>query len=410
MGQNRQEIDKSQAGYIKNLKAIIQADSTMSNPFIELQEQHIRIISSPDGKIRVFQWRNSDTIQTSYSHIVQYSVFEGKTRLFSTDYTFLNEVCYDTIYPPLRNGVYLFEGDVAADRRLLGCDISSGVFRKAYPFNSTENQPLYATNIYCSVKEIQNPPHFQLEKDRLMIPEMNGDSIFTGKYSDLYFNGAYFEPLEVKQVRAEKKERAGGKYPKILRFCFKDKWNRYTIEAVDNGIMSIALDISNDSIEELEGETISISLTCDDYCGNCPKIEIPHVAIRNGRYYIENFNVRKQCQTNTNRLILLGKKLYRQRVLDVAGLPEAVPYQRLRYTASRFTRVPDVETSKLVRWALEVDGRIQRLDAEQYHGMQIELEMKEEWLGKEIRVIPYLKKVNRKIAQATTIIDEDEVY
>ena len=62
--------------------------------------------------------------------------------------------------------------------------------------------------------------------------------------------------------------------------------------------------------------------------------------------------------------------------------------------------IKDKEHS-LVHWALEVDGELQLLESEEWHGTQIDLQMKEEWLGKTIKVTPYIQ--GREMDERMTI-------
>lgn len=88
-------------------------------------------------------------------------------------------------------------------------------------------------------------------------------------------------------------------------------------------------------------------------------------------------------------------------VTSVKGKETALPNEKVKYevTGYNISNVKDKDR-KRVKWDIVVDGRQKTLSLK---GESIEFEMKEEWFGKSILLMPYLKKPSLKVQVKTHI-------
>lgn len=88
-------------------------------------------------------------------------------------------------------------------------------------------------------------------------------------------------------------------------------------------------------------------------------------------------------------------------VETVDGNTEALPNDVIEYkvTSYNLSNVSDSDR-KRVKWDIEIDGKQETLSSK---GESIELEMKREWLGKSISLMPYLKQPTPKVRVKTHI-------
>lgn len=88
-------------------------------------------------------------------------------------------------------------------------------------------------------------------------------------------------------------------------------------------------------------------------------------------------------------------------VKTVTGETEALPNEVIEYKVTSYN-LPNVSDGdrKRVKWDIEVDGKKETLSSK---GESIELEMKREWLGKSISLMPYLKEPSPKVRVKTHI-------
>jgi hypothetical protein len=100
------------------------------------------------------------------------------------------------------------------------------------------------------------------------------------------------------------------------------------------------------------------------------------------------------------------KKQEETLVWEVKGLEEALQSQRVKYKVTRYNtnNVSDGDR-KNVKWAIKVDGKQENLSVT---GETIEIEIKKEWIGKEILVMAYLKSSDEKVSQKTKIKSEEQ--
>ena len=88
-------------------------------------------------------------------------------------------------------------------------------------------------------------------------------------------------------------------------------------------------------------------------------------------------------------------------VTSVKGESKAIVSQTVQYVVTKYN-VPNVKDSdrKRVKWVMEVDGQKEYLKEQ---GETLDLQIKEEWQGKEIIVMPYLKQCTSNVAIKTEI-------
>lgn len=88
-------------------------------------------------------------------------------------------------------------------------------------------------------------------------------------------------------------------------------------------------------------------------------------------------------------------------VTSVKGESKAIVSQTVQYVVTKYN-VPNVKDSdrKRVKWVIEVDGQKEYLKEQ---GETLDLQIKEEWEGKEIIVMPYLKKYTSVISVKTYV-------
>ena len=95
-------------------------------------------------------------------------------------------------------------------------------------------------------------------------------------------------------------------------------------------------------------------------------------------------------------------------VTSVKGKETALPNEKVKYevTGYNISNVKDKDR-KRVKWDIVVDGKQETLSLK---GESIEFEMKEEWVGKEIIVMPYLRQPTDKVSVKITIQGLIDVY
>lgn len=87
-------------------------------------------------------------------------------------------------------------------------------------------------------------------------------------------------------------------------------------------------------------------------------------------------------------------------VTAVKGEQTALPHSKIEYSVTDYNiNVPQGDKDR-VKWAVEVDGK-QELQKQQ--GEKVILTMKEEWVGKDVTVMPYLKKPIETVSVKTKV-------
>lgn len=398
---------------------IVNRDQAMSDPFEALQEEDITIATSPDGAVRAFSWNSglSGAFSYEYHTVVQYRVTDDVSRLLPQEVAYYSRTEYEDVLAAhridkihrLSEGIYLLEGRSAdgSTSTLFAYDILSGIMRKAFLF---EVDGTTQSHIGFQHTTDGEEPAFRLDGDKLFVPEIDSEGEFTGEYSTLYYNFGFFETAEQHAERIATSEK--GKHY-ITRIVFKDGDNlEATEEYIQGSNLSLMINMThiNDDDQQPTGDRFDLKLTCDFVKGN-PVIKMVGLPLIDGVGYVENLDVMTLCdnivKSRKSRLWAWAKPL---RVLDVAGITVAVPYQKLRYTAVRFTRKPKKKRYDDVKWILDVNGSVQLLDGEAYSGTQIELTMQPEWVGKRVRVIPFIKRIETDVYAETTVWSEDIAY
>lgn len=91
-------------------------------------------------------------------------------------------------------------------------------------------------------------------------------------------------------------------------------------------------------------------------------------------------------------------------VTKVEGKNSANPYEKVTYKVTKYNQDKVSENDKKrIQWAMKIDGEKQLLKEK---GDTLELTMKEEWTGKEIIVMPFLKKATEKVSVKVKVLEE----
>lgn len=95
-------------------------------------------------------------------------------------------------------------------------------------------------------------------------------------------------------------------------------------------------------------------------------------------------------------------------VRTVNGETEALPNEIIEYKVTSYN-LPNVSNSdrKRVKWDIEIDGKRETLNVK---GETINLTIKEEWVNKELVVMPYLKTPDENVCLKTSIRGLIDVY
>lgn len=417
---------------LDEIEKIVAADSTMCNTFPDLEQMGFQINYSPDNKIRLFSWKTEKPeYNRRYSpFIIQYKVAPNKTKIFShnkhySDYVLKDKYSYEAIdmymQPDtlsylnqiyhIRDGLYIISaqtpidtldsGEIVFEHTLFGFDIGRGKLKKAYLFTNENDRPINYFSYRLKTKNIYNPSSFEIIGSRLEVPKTNSEGNFNKEYSVFHFNGASFEN---EQQYYQRLTESGSKPKIITRLYYKDENNMsYTTTTCPRCRTSLILEITSDSIAQIEGETNKITLKADEKL----ILNYPYLKTFNGYCFIESMGLYELEETKEDYSSWYTK----EKDLNVAyitGREWAEPYEILRYSALKFTRKTTEKEQNSVQWAIEIDGKLKYLDSDPYSGNQIDLQMKEEWLGKTIKVFAYIDKLNRNIFQETEITDKKD--
>jgi len=403
-----------------SIQSLLQSDPYLSDPLSSLKKQGIHILESADKMIRIVSWKKRAGYfpsADSYCHIVQYNIAPGKTRFayFGFDCGHYDRFTYDydmyiSKIHDLDEGTYILEGvqkyDYNNEYKLIGIDIGRGILKNAYIFSEEGNDASMSFSVTynpdCTIES-----EYILREWHLQVPVLDENGCLTSDYSDYYFNGAYFvngnEYEELLPDMLEEKDI-------ITRLYYKDGDNMNTIMAYSpTDPISLITDVSRLKGNELKDipYTIKLSSTDDDEHESGQTFEHSLILrLINNKVFIESINTYylKADDTTAERSYDL------KRVIYTAGREKALPYEWLRYTAVAFNCLPSEEECKSVRWAIEIEEELYLLDADIYSGTQIDLQMKEEWIGKEIYVIPYIKvnEIYRDIAIKTLVLADND--
>lgn len=94
-------------------------------------------------------------------------------------------------------------------------------------------------------------------------------------------------------------------------------------------------------------------------------------------------------------------------VTSVKGKETALPNEKVKYevTGYNISNVKDKDR-KRVKWDIVVEGKQEK---QKEQGEVLHLQIKEEWVGKEITVMPYLKQATTKTSVKTEVLYEPQV-
>ena len=94
-------------------------------------------------------------------------------------------------------------------------------------------------------------------------------------------------------------------------------------------------------------------------------------------------------------------------VTSVKGEETALPTHTVKYTVTGYNLATiGTNDRERVKWLVRVDGRDELLSQ---RGETLELTIKPEWTGKDVTVMPYLRKPNEEVSVKTTVIFEPHI-
>ena len=92
-------------------------------------------------------------------------------------------------------------------------------------------------------------------------------------------------------------------------------------------------------------------------------------------------------------------------VTKVEGKDSANPYEKVTYKVTRYNQDKVSENDKKrIQWAIKIDGKQEILKEK---GQELKLNIKKEWAGKEIIVMPFLTKPTQKVSKKVRITLEE---
>lgn len=89
-------------------------------------------------------------------------------------------------------------------------------------------------------------------------------------------------------------------------------------------------------------------------------------------------------------------------ITSVEGTETALPKGKVNYKVTGYNRsdVSDADLAK-IKWMIIIDGQEY---PQSWRGNQVQVQVKEEWIGKEITVFPYLKEKSEKVCVKTEVV------
>lgn len=89
-------------------------------------------------------------------------------------------------------------------------------------------------------------------------------------------------------------------------------------------------------------------------------------------------------------------------ITSVEGTETALPKGKVNYKVTGYNRsdVSDADLAK-IKWTIIIDGQEY---PQSWRGNQVQVQVKEEWIGKEITVFPYLKEKSEKVCVKTEVV------
>jgi len=368
-----------------------------------------RFIESEDKKLRLFSAPVEDKYGWHYGHTIEYDIAPGKvrttnlydSRFFSFSAFDFPELIIDTIYH-VHKDIYLLEGVTGNEYCLLGVDIGRGIARDAYVFQNWDTDEAISciSVLVDTAKYAIEDVKVKFSGNSIRLPKW-GDDAFSADYVYQYFNCVHYENSISYSETAPKVEEGRAI---ITRIYFKDEDNRLKQDALYSfQTYSVVVDVAAQNGEFTSPLHLSLENQgeSEHFQGKFYNVKMA-LKLINGATFVEGLNSYYFPIISQRKFLRGGLRS----VVYTAGRESAFPYECLRYTAVIFNRpIKDKERSR-VRWALEVDGKLQLLEGENWQGPQIDLQMRDEWLHKKILVIPYIEgnPINYKVAIETTII------
>lgn len=370
-----------------------------------LNYSEVHTIESDNGKLRLLTFRAPNKGKLQYIHELRYKVAPNETRSSSLqDPRFFNFSAYNSLIinkiHHVEGDTYLLEGINEGNEYILaGIDIGRGIAKNAYFVTPTDGE--HKSLISFSFDTLNHPTKemkAEFAGDRLRLPNYGQDERAEGKeYVDYYFNGTHYED-SLSHVNTVRETQNGEEI--ITRIIFKDEENRFAIDALyPKMLYSVVVTIVSEGGNYKRPTSLRLESTEKEEHFQGKKFNVSmSLQMINGRVFVEGLD-------SYHFPIIKAPRWWQKRKLKnvkyTAGRKSAFPYEWLRYSAVMFNcPIKDKEHS-LVHWALEVDGELQLLEGEEWHGTQIDLQMKEEWLGKTIKVTPYIQ--GREMDERMTI-------
>lgn len=381
-----------------------------------LNYSEVYTIESDNGKLRLLTFRAPNKGKLQYIHELRYEVAPNETRTSSLqdprffDFSAYNSLIINKIHH-VEGDTYLLEGINQGNEYVLaGIDIGRGIAKNAYFISTKENNNETILSFpFDTIKYPASEMIANFDGDKLRLSNGGQDeSTVEEEFTDYFYDGTHYTHdslsyAKIKEETAKDKEM-------ITQLYFKGEDNLFAVEHLYAGTpFSVVVAISSKNGEAEGSTTLQLSSDSPDEHAEGKLFDVTLVLRPlKGTYFVEGID--------TYHLPILKKPRWWQKpklnkVVYTAGRSTAYPYEWLRYSAVMFNRpIKKIEYS-LVRWALEVDGELQLLEGEEWHGTQIDLQMKEEWLGKTIKVTPYIqgREMDERMTIETKVVPYKEV-
>lgn len=401
---------------VEMIREAMYKDLKMKNNFAKLTETgRVKVVVSDDKRVRMLMWKNSKSrpnysTGSDYSYIVQYGTVKGKSRVEYRSHYYnafgspLHEefLGYDIdCIEYLQNGTYLFFCSKKGTTKIMGIDLLLNSF-SASPVFKSEGDRRYSHlyQVDYTPKQSTDNLDFILKGNTLEMPVFDKAGAYTGERAKLYFNGIYFEDYEPYQVKVDSAKIKGGNY--IGALSFRNKNMQIITSHYPGQRVTLIAQNYNDGVHyEDDGKLSQITLR-DDEDENFPNIVIK-LPTQDWRMVVaglppsEIADYYYQCRDTL--------KVGTPNVSYVVGDASAYDDQYVIYTAVCYDKDPTDEEYAMVRWAVEVEGKLTYLDTKKYNGPQIKLLMNEKWVGKTITVYAYINYLSPTLfpdAQAQT--------
>lgn len=373
------------------------------------QQDFLKLVSSDDERLFSIQW-NQGGINYCHYILVQ-NVAEGvyhvqNKRLYYSD-DFDNESNSHLIDGIQRIGeteryiisIADFEKETVC---LFGVDLLDNILKKEYMFGDKT----YCFDIQFASSFSDRRRLINLKGLQLIYPvfEKNGE-ICDGF---LFYNGFSFVDIEsynknLVDIESEDKKKIGRQYWLLSE----------SSDLIEGPSLKISVDFVADRYTNFKNES-KYPIAKYNYCKSdlCPQlVDYSDLSVDSLSLFLPLYKGRSYVDGVSSSIFkeqLLSHYLPEKKTVPqpiyTAGYDEAFSYQKVRYTALLFDKQVTEKDVTGLSWAVEIDGKVYPLDKEKYKGMQIYLEMSPRWIGKVVRVIPYIETIDRHFYCETAVI------